>query len=237
MCSPSFPYGESLLLSLPIELLQDIISDIDSPRDLLCLALTSRPLCNQIIPHHIDFRYLKCSTLRPILWTFLYENPIYASRIREVRLIMESSSLFYLINPPGSINIPRMLRDEVPEQEHPISLDQDESSYPDLHELIRALGKMVNLQKFFWHPGVCPRIPKRLEIGNAIRGSGCKLLDLHGGIRDKDIQSATTLKPYNVIKRPVSDLFSHFTRLHITHCSLALEYTRRLSKPIRPKYR
>ncbi|KIJ30024.1 hypothetical protein M422DRAFT_268485 [Sphaerobolus stellatus SS14] len=51
-------YSTSLLPSLPPELVESIAADIDSPVDLLNLALTCRILHDIIIPFHLHFRKL-----------------------------------------------------------------------------------------------------------------------------------------------------------------------------------
>jgi len=166
--------SQSSGIRIPLELFEAIILDVDSPGDLLSLALACRTLHTLIVPNHVDFRFIQCTPGRKKLWSFLGENPRYASRIREIKLINE-----FFAKP--SPKVPTMFSDEEPEQGSRLN-NWDQTLYPDISQLIPSLSKMVNLLKFSWELGLVSRddLTARLQIGEAIRTSGCNLSGISG---------------------------------------------------------
>lgn len=74
-----------------------------------------------------------------------------------------------------------MFSDEEPEQGSRLN-NWDQTLYPDISQLIPSLSKMVNLLKFSWELGLVSRddLTARLQIGEAIRTSGCNLSGISG---------------------------------------------------------
>ncbi|KIJ40700.1 hypothetical protein M422DRAFT_256395 [Sphaerobolus stellatus SS14] len=74
-------YSTSLLLSLPPELVESIAADIDSPADLLNLALTCKALHDIIVPFHLHFRKLSLNISKTslALWSGIIVKPRLAS--------------------------------------------------------------------------------------------------------------------------------------------------------------
>ncbi|KIJ40698.1 hypothetical protein M422DRAFT_256393 [Sphaerobolus stellatus SS14] len=81
-------YSTSLLLSLPPELVEPIAADIDSPADLLNLALTCKALHDIIVPFHLHFRKLSISTSKTPLafWYGIIVKSRLASCFRTVHV-------------------------------------------------------------------------------------------------------------------------------------------------------
>jgi hypothetical protein len=76
-----------LLLGLPPELTQQVLSSISAPSDLLSLALTTKFLKSLIIPFHIEYRIVKAETsLVSPLWIHLSNNPHLTCNIRVLLL-------------------------------------------------------------------------------------------------------------------------------------------------------
>jgi len=193
-----------------VELIQAIILDVENPSDLLSLALTDRALHNLIIPNQIDFRFIQCTPLRKKLWTFFAENPLYSSRVREIKLIDETHA-----EGRACPIIPKQFRQDRPEQQTRRRMGEDEISYPDISQLIFSLHKMVNLLKFSWDPAVVALNEfTRLQIGEAIRVSGCNLSGLSGHIDEMDIRALNLSLPHNIIKEPVCSKFCFVNALN-----------------------
>ncbi|KIJ55862.1 hypothetical protein M422DRAFT_103649, partial [Sphaerobolus stellatus SS14] len=68
-------------LNIPLGILEEIIRQIDRPKDLLSFALACRTCCSLIIPYHLQFRTIRCDFYRPTLWKALAIRPILSSRV------------------------------------------------------------------------------------------------------------------------------------------------------------
>ncbi|KIJ52046.1 hypothetical protein M422DRAFT_157122, partial [Sphaerobolus stellatus SS14] len=74
------------LAKAPIEIQDAILTMLDSPKDLLSFALTSKHFYTLIVPFHIQFRVIVCDLWCNSLWKRLAERPLLCSRIRILRL-------------------------------------------------------------------------------------------------------------------------------------------------------
>ncbi|KIJ46875.1 hypothetical protein M422DRAFT_249619 [Sphaerobolus stellatus SS14] len=81
------------LFDCPVEIIESIISDIVTPKDLLNLALTCKALCARIIPYHIQFRILKVNLHEyPLeLGDALLQHKTLLSRYRKITLRFSKS--------------------------------------------------------------------------------------------------------------------------------------------------
>ncbi|KIJ42340.1 hypothetical protein M422DRAFT_105347, partial [Sphaerobolus stellatus SS14] len=66
------------------EILEEIISNIERPKDLLNLALASKLFKDIIIPNHIQLRVIRCNVYQDDFWKILIEKPILAANIRSL---------------------------------------------------------------------------------------------------------------------------------------------------------
>lgn len=78
--------NDNLLLRLPDELLDDILSQIDLLYDLTALALTSRSVSRLAIPRHTQYRIIRVRYPVPFIWAHLARRADLARNIREVHL-------------------------------------------------------------------------------------------------------------------------------------------------------
>ena len=74
------------LSNLSAELLESIVSEIDLPKDLLHLALVSKPLKTIIIPNHIQLRRIRCHAYQNDFFKILIDKPILAVNIRALEI-------------------------------------------------------------------------------------------------------------------------------------------------------
>ncbi|KIJ49944.1 hypothetical protein M422DRAFT_105786, partial [Sphaerobolus stellatus SS14] len=72
------------LVSLPEELISSVVSRIDSPQDLLSLALTCKPLCNYIIPDHLHLRRIRSTIWQAALFKELGTRTGLAANVRHL---------------------------------------------------------------------------------------------------------------------------------------------------------
>ncbi|KIJ43391.1 hypothetical protein M422DRAFT_104244, partial [Sphaerobolus stellatus SS14] len=69
---------------LPNELINKILEETDSPKDLLALAMSSKAWCNLIIPNHLEARVVRAESRKRVIWNFFAHHPRLASHIRIV---------------------------------------------------------------------------------------------------------------------------------------------------------
>lgn len=77
------------LAERPTELIDHVCFFIESPKDLLSLALTANQICVVVIPNHIECRYIRCNIRHIDLWKKLVELPWAASQFVSLELIDE----------------------------------------------------------------------------------------------------------------------------------------------------
>lgn len=125
------------LSGLPLELVQQILPEIDSLKDLLSLALTSRAFCALIIPDHLEYRVISAgdaesSTTSP-LWPHLVQISHLSRNIRALSIGRRTSDFNRL---PSAL-VPLFLN------------DSSHAAEPGIFPL--ALRKMEKLEIFSWH--------------------------------------------------------------------------------------
>jgi hypothetical protein len=79
--------SQSNLSSLPPEILDYASSFIASPRDLLSFALTAKSIHALIIPHHLEFRIVRCELSRAQLWDALADRKEFAARLNTLEIL------------------------------------------------------------------------------------------------------------------------------------------------------
>jgi hypothetical protein len=123
--------------NLPIEIVEQIISLLNSHTDLLSLALVSRAFLSLIIPKQIEYRELCIGPKTPhVIWTHLARRADLTCNIR---------SVVFQTNAYGS-----------PRFRHPVTLvEKDDAvgiSDVDLTDVIcKALQNMHRMEYFFWN--------------------------------------------------------------------------------------
>ncbi|KIJ35163.1 hypothetical protein M422DRAFT_99042, partial [Sphaerobolus stellatus SS14] len=69
---------------LPLELVHKFIENIETPSDLLPLALICKSFSNLIIPDHIDYRLIQCSLADTQVWQHLIDHPHLSRNVKTV---------------------------------------------------------------------------------------------------------------------------------------------------------
>jgi len=165
-----FPY-------LPFEVTDKIVSEVDSPADLLALALTSSYFCSAVIPRHLHYRVIRCSITEGLhLWrAFIYDKAL----ARNVRVLEIEShdpnglhgSLAPSLRFPSDFP-PAQLPLSMVNPREPILLNHEKITGPQELELgsdstvlkacerifLEALRNITSLVRFQWgyvHPDPC----------------------------------------------------------------------------------
>jgi hypothetical protein len=129
--------GPLTLDNLPFDIKDDIISFVDAPSDLLCIALASKEWASMVIPNHIEYRELKVRADHPEIWQHLATRADLAKNIRSVRIMKQitssrgrSFSTLTGLNKKAKANLESL--------EHPSP------------EMLTALSNLKSLQRFTW---------------------------------------------------------------------------------------
>jgi hypothetical protein len=123
------------LLNLPPELIQQILSAISAPADLLSLALATKFFKPLIIPFHIEYRIVKAETsLVSPLWIHLANSPHLTCNIRV--LLLGKVPRRHGSWPSAASNAPSI---------GPLSRQSD-----ILAAFAKALSYMKNLEELVW---------------------------------------------------------------------------------------
>ncbi|GLB43229.1 hypothetical protein LshimejAT787_1301300 [Lyophyllum shimeji] len=147
MASPIAP-----LLQLPHEILDEILSLLGSPSDLLAFSLASRACAPLVLPNHIEYRVLRIRTPSNALWAHLAARQDLARNIRELRLCRR-----------GDYSAPdRMPTTLVPLTQGgnlPASANgsngssgrrEEEAEEKRMRDVCTAVGHMTRLETFVW---------------------------------------------------------------------------------------
>ena len=134
----------------PTELLDAIVSHVDSKQDLLSLALSCKRLHAVVFPRHFEYRVIrgKVSSLR--LWNHLIVHRSLARNVRVLEIIDERTT--------GQEIIPS----DIMTTDTDLESTDDELGLHVKHEryLISALGRMTTLRSFTWS---CNHSPISME--------------------------------------------------------------------------
>lgn len=142
----------SSLQAQPFDILNLVVTFLDSPKDLLALSLTSRQFYRLTCPHHIDFRYIRCDPNRLSLWEALFKHGEISKRFRRIELYNEAGSVR-----GGRTVLPQSWEFYDVEED----LHQARAYNQNIDPFINALGKMENLFRFSWVAEKGLTVPQR----------------------------------------------------------------------------
>lgn len=128
------------LLQLPPEILDGILSLIDSHDHILAFALSSHGCAAFAIPRHTEYRILRIRHSRPDLWAHLAQRVDLASSITQVHI----SDRYTCLQPD---RVPRTLVDPLVLQEstHPWDIEAAR-----IRNICKAIENMKSLLSFVW---------------------------------------------------------------------------------------
>lgn len=133
-------YQPSPLTSLPIEVLDLILSSIDDRKDLISVATTTRSFSSLIIPYHAEYRTLHIGTKSPDVWAHLAMRADLARNIRMLYMVEEPKGLSPVVD-----RMPHTLVTSFNAQQC-----SDEGEDERVKNIARAVRNMDSLQAFVW---------------------------------------------------------------------------------------
>lgn len=187
----------SIASSLPVEIVDEILSHIEEPGDLTPILFVSKSF-KALADRHISYRVIRCPLGVIQLWEHLSQNPSLAENVRVLEIQRESDY--------ASFDVPRAFYNAAAiSRKQDVWGLQDEVPYHDLERLrlaglkisettlISALKNMSRLTSFKWE-GKPPLIDSRLDgfpddIWTTLRGhetlTELDVLDLSGEALDQ----------------------------------------------------
>jgi hypothetical protein len=126
------------IFSLPEELLDEIVSELDHHKDLVAFALASRACANVVIPHHTQYRVVRVRYPLPEMWAHLARRSDLTRNIRELHICERHNYTMPDHNPT-------ILVDNV----HDRGWNHAEESNR-IRNICQALGHMYRLRVFSW---------------------------------------------------------------------------------------
>ncbi|KAK7033908.1 hypothetical protein VNI00_012532 [Paramarasmius palmivorus] len=96
--APSYPQefwasGSPHLLTLPLEIIDQILAELDLRSDLISLALASRTCAHLVIPRHIEYRVIRTRYRFAEVWAHLARRSDLARNVRRVNICLKENHL------------------------------------------------------------------------------------------------------------------------------------------------
>jgi hypothetical protein len=145
------------LVYQPTEILDSIMSFLDSKRDLLNVALCCKHLHDVVFPRHFEYRFIRCKVSSISVWNHLLVNHSLARNVRRLEIVDERSSASTAIMPRGMV-VPRGItkRDtDLESTDDELSMHKKQERYLGL-----ALQRMSGLKELKWS---CNHSPISIE--------------------------------------------------------------------------
>ena len=137
----------STLVDLPTEILDAILSHVDSRKDLLNIGLVCKRLRDVVFPRHFDYRVIRCKLSSIRVWDHLISHKSLARNVRKLEILDERSPSAPHNSHHGHMLIPRIsLRDTDLENTD----DELRMHFKQERYLAGALIQMTGLKEFKW---------------------------------------------------------------------------------------
>lgn len=148
------------LIYQPTEILDAIMSHIDSKRDLLQVGLCCKRLHDVVFPRHFDYRVVRCKVSSISVWNHLAVHRSLAANIRKLEILDERSK----ISTPSRLSTSDLPR-TIGQRDTDFDSTDDEVKAKGIHGkqeryLVNALKKMTGLKEIKWS---CNHSPIPLE--------------------------------------------------------------------------
>jgi hypothetical protein len=137
------------LVDQPTEILDVILSHVDSRKDLLSIGLVCKRLRDVIFPSHFDYRVIRCKLSSVRVWNHLIVHKSLARNVRKLEILDERSSTRSSI--PDSQH-GRILIPHISQRDTDLETTDDELRMHSKQEkyLAKALMQMTGLTEFKW---------------------------------------------------------------------------------------
>ncbi|THH18717.1 hypothetical protein EW146_g2302 [Bondarzewia mesenterica] len=162
------------LLSLPPEIVDEIVTEIPSPKTLLALSKSSKSLAALVIPHHLYFRVIRASFLRSHLWERLARDELHAANVHSLTVLKNDADFPPLS--PDEYDVAERLP-PFPESEsemgweagRPLARAQATFDIEIETMLVSALRHMVHLNEFAWYREPSPILTGEDDIWSTLQ--------------------------------------------------------------------
>jgi len=168
---------------LPPDVLESILNHVESPSDVLNVALSNKVLRSIAIPQHLHYRDIRSRLSNIALWTWLSRlDDLRAARIRSLTILPDQDWDFYSQTHTYDLR-ERLPPDFIPSQGIPLSIKRDLDLYRQCEViLISVLERMTSLQRFRWYRVPRPMVNGEDNIWSTLRRIGTiKEIDLYDG--------------------------------------------------------
>src|ERR1700712_1778169 len=86
---------KAVLVHLAPQVIDNILSSIDAPRDLNALSRTCVRMHKLVVPRHLNYRCIWCTLPEALhVWTVLSKNKCLARNVRSLRIMLEQAIYF-----------------------------------------------------------------------------------------------------------------------------------------------
>ncbi|KAJ2917923.1 hypothetical protein MD484_g2482, partial [Candolleomyces efflorescens] len=157
------------LVYQPTEILDSIMSFLDSKRDLLNVALCCKHLHDVVFPRHFEYRFIRCKVSSLSVWNHLLVNHSLARNVRRLEIVDERSSASTM---PRGMIVPRGItkRDtDLESTDDELGMHKKQERYLGL-----ALQMMSGLKELKWS---CNHSPISIEHIWSALSMRCTTLD------------------------------------------------------------
>jgi len=149
-----------MLVTLPSDVLDEIVNHIEDYSDVLNVALSNKVLSSVALPQHLHSRDIRTRLHNPALWSWLSRSDdLRAAHIRSLTILPDNDFDLYEMTPDHTYD----LRERLPSELTPCE-SRPFTSYRNLEacresetSLVSALKRMSCLQRFRWY-----RVPRPL---------------------------------------------------------------------------
>ncbi|KAJ3786759.1 hypothetical protein GGU10DRAFT_386364 [Lentinula aff. detonsa] len=163
---------------LPVEILHEIVSFIDSPSDVLSFGLSNKALADISIPHPCIYRVFRARISRSAaIWRFFAQADLTAGEVRELDILPENISdvCHGDYGPDRWMAEPLVVPKELAGRgqiQHFSGRPSFEQTRADEVLLIDAVKRMKNLKRFGWYRSPPPVIVDQNDLWHALGSSG-----------------------------------------------------------------
>jgi len=139
------PSKKRSLTRQPTEILDEVVSHIDSKRDLLSLGLTCKRLADVVFPRHFSYRTIRAKLSNLALWHHLSVHRTLARNVRQLEVLDERMPARCILVPP----------DLLLQSDTDLESSDDELSMhgKQTRVFVSALTRMTCLDAFVWSCG------------------------------------------------------------------------------------
>jgi len=147
-------------VTLPSDVVDEIVNHIEGYSDVLNVALSSKALSSVALPQHLHYRDIRTRLHNPALWSWLSRSDdLRATHIHSLTILPDNDFDLYEMTPNHTYDLRERLPPELtPSESRPFTSDRNlEACRESETSLVSVLKRMSSLQRFRWY-----RVPRPL---------------------------------------------------------------------------